>query len=98
MNSQQLSDMLLRDPNPTEEAECSLTILSRPEQEVSGDHILGEMVRLYNHKSSFALICKALDELVERDQALIYVGTREKCELWAEIFRKMDLIPEIENI
>lgn len=98
MNTKQLADMLLRDPNPTEAAECSLTLLSRPNQQANGDHILGEIVRLYNHKSSFALICKALDELIERDQALIYVGTREKCEEWAEVFRKMDLVPEIEDI
>ena len=89
---------LLRDPNPTEPAECSLTILGRPEQEVNGDHILGEMVLLYNRRSSFALISKALDELEARDQALLYVGTREKCEQWAEVFRQMGLVPEVEPI
>lgn len=92
-----LSD-LLTDPNPTEAAEYSLTILSQPWQLVNGDHILGEMVLLYDRKASFALICRALDELEKTDKSLLYVGTREKCEKWAEVFRKMDLGVEVEKI
>jgi hypothetical protein len=86
------------DPNPEEPAEYSLTILTRPNQEIDADRLIVEIVMLYDQKSSWSLIQKVLNDLRRMDIALVYVGSRGKCEKWSEIFREMELVVEIEKV
>lgn len=83
------------DPNPTELTECSLTISGFEWQTLDGDKIAFEMVELYDRQSKFALIGKVLSDLEKYGSSVVYVGTREKCEKWSEIFLKIGLMTEI---
>lgn len=84
------------DPNPAEVSECSLSIACFDWQTIDGDKIAFEMVELYDRQARFSLICRALDDLEKNNTALIYVGSREKCEKWSEIFLKQGLMTEVE--
>lgn len=86
------------DPNPTETSECSLTISCFDWQTIDGDKIAFEIVELYDRHARFSLMCRMLDELEKNNSALIYVGSREKCEKWAEIFLKQGLMSEVETL
>lgn len=85
------------DPNPTEVAECSLTISAHDWQTIDGDKIAFEMVELYDRQARYSLVCRVFDELEKTNSALVYVGSREKCEKWAEIFNKHGLMTETET-
>jgi len=91
-------EMLAIDPNPGDLAEYSLTILTRPSQEIDADRLIVEIVMLYDQHTQWALIQKVLNDLRQVDVALVYVGSLEKCEKWSEIFKQMELVVEIEKI
>lgn len=86
------------DPNPLDLVECSLTVSCFDWQTVDGDAIMFEMVDLYDRQAKFSLICKVLDEIEKYNTSVVYVGTREKCEKWAEIFLKQGLMTEVESL
>ena len=86
------------DPNPVEAAECSLTISCFDWQTIDGDKIAFEIVELYDRHARFSLMCRMMDDLEKNNSALIYVGSREKCKKWAEIFLKQGLMSEVVTL
>lgn len=86
------------DPNPREIAECALVVRCLPFETFDGDRLLGSIVMLYDRQASFALICKAMDDLTNNNEALLYVGSRATCERWAPDFVDMGLRVEISEL
>jgi hypothetical protein len=97
MNQETISDALV-DPNPTDNAECSLTISCHDWQTVDGDAIMWEMVPLYDKQVKWSIVCKVMKDLELHNTTVVYVGSRAKCEKWSEIFLSQGLMTEVETL
>lgn len=59
-----------------------------PESEVNDFDIMGTMLELYSSDCPFTLMEKVMDEFIENDRALVFVGSKEDCNRGKDMFEK----------
>ena len=69
-----------------------------PESEVNDFDIMGVMSELYESDCSFTLMEKVMDEFIENDRALVFVGSKEDCDRGKDMFEKCDICATVDAV